>query len=262
MSLETDRIEADLNESRHRLNDTLDALGSKLSPGQMLDEGLGLLQGQAGEFAGKLGRQVRDNPIPAVLIATGIVWLMRSNSSGHSHSVSSDDWGHHRRYHSLEEARWATSRRVNESDEDYDHRVHQAYAGVLGLKQKAGEAAHEFKARVGQAVEGVRSAAAGARDRIERMASDAKHFTEDQARKLGDGVSDIRHRTADFYEESPLSAGAIAMAIGALLGGAAPLTRQEREGLRGVADRTVQAGADLAERGARVVDNALDRAVH
>ena len=42
MSMETDRIEADLNESRHRLNDTLSALGSKLSPGQMLDEVLGL----------------------------------------------------------------------------------------------------------------------------------------------------------------------------------------------------------------------------
>ena len=50
MSMETDRIEADLNQSRHRLNDTLEALGHKLSPGQMVDEVLGLAQGQAGEF--------------------------------------------------------------------------------------------------------------------------------------------------------------------------------------------------------------------
>ena len=64
MSLETDRIEADLNQSRHRLNDTLEALGQKLSPGQMVDEVLGLAQGQAGEFASKLGRQVKDNPPP------------------------------------------------------------------------------------------------------------------------------------------------------------------------------------------------------
>src|SRR5262245_5848849 len=80
MSYETDRIEADIDESRHRLNDTIDALGDKLSPGQVVDEVLGLAQGQVGQMAANLGRQVRDNPLPTLLIGAGIVALMMSST--------------------------------------------------------------------------------------------------------------------------------------------------------------------------------------
>lgn len=103
MSLETDRIEADLNQSRHRLNDTLEALGQKLSPGQMVDEVLGLAQGQAGEFASKLGRQVKDNPLPTLLIAAGVgMLLMNRNQSSDGKHVSAEDWRHDRTYRSIE----------------------------------------------------------------------------------------------------------------------------------------------------------------
>jgi hypothetical protein len=57
MTQETDKIEADINRSRHALNDTIEQLGGKLSPGQILDEALGLAKGQAGEFTANLGRQ-------------------------------------------------------------------------------------------------------------------------------------------------------------------------------------------------------------
>ena len=115
MSMETDRIEAALNESRHRLNDTLSALGSKLSPGQMLDEVLGLAQGQAGQFASKLGSQVKENPLPTLLIAAGVGMLFLNRGNNGS-NISNDDWHSESRYRSLEEARWSTPRNANESD--------------------------------------------------------------------------------------------------------------------------------------------------
>lgn len=262
MSLETDRIEADLNQSRHRLNDTLEALGQKLSPGQMVDEVLGLVQGQAGEFAGKLGRQVKDNPLPTLLIAAGVGMLLLNRSQGGRYHVSSDDWHHERKYRSLEEARWNTPRNPGESDADYDDRVHHAYAKTLDLKQRAGEAVHEFKARVAKTVEGIKANAEGARERMSHMLADAKHGVEDQARKLGRAASSARHSAEDFYQETPLAVGAIALAIGAMVGAAAPLSRPERETLRGVADKAVSKGADLAERGARAVEERVERAVH
>src|SRR5262245_19369023 len=165
MSMDTDRIEADLNASRTRLNDTLQALGDKLSPGQMLDEVLGLAQGQAGQFAGKLGRQVRDNPVPTLLIGAGVAMLLMNPQRTHD-PMSADDWHAERRYRSLEEARWANPRRDNESDDDYDARLHEAYGRALDLTQRAGEAAHEFKARIGQTVDSVRHAAQTARERV------------------------------------------------------------------------------------------------
>jgi ElaB/YqjD/DUF883 family membrane-anchored ribosome-binding protein len=262
MSMETDRIEADLNQSRHRLNDTLSALGDKLSPGQMLDEVMGLAQGQAGDFAKKLGAQVKDNPLPTLLIAAGVGMLLLNRNHGGSTGISSDDWHHERRYRSLEEARWNTSRVAGETDSAFEERVHQAYAKTLGLTQKAGEAVHEFKTRVGQAVESARQAAEGVRNRAGQMFSDAKHAFGHQAENLGQRASDVRHKAENFYDETPLAAGAIALAVGALIGASTPLSRTERETLSGVADKAARTGADLAERGARMVEEKVDRAVH
>lgn len=262
MSMETDRIEADLNESRHRLNDTLAALGDKLSPGQMLDEVLGLAQGQAGEFAKKLGGQVKDNPLPTLLIAAGVGMLLINRGHGSRSSMSDDDWHQERRYRSLEEARWNTTRLAGESDSDFEERVHHAYAGALGLKQRAGEAVHEFKARVGRAVDGAREAAEDVRARASQMLSSAKHAAAHQAENLSQRASEVRHKAESFYDETPLAAGAIALAVGALIGASTPLSHPERETLRGVADKAARTGADMAERGARMVEDAVDRAVH
>ena len=308
MSMETDRIEDDVNQSRHRLNETLSQLGSKLSPGQMLDEGLGLLQGQAGQFAGKLGRQVRDNPLPVVLIGAGIAWLIVSNRQNSMQRLErdSEDLYHQRRYRSIEEARWATPRMPSETDEAYEERVHTAYTQALGLKQLAGEAAHDFKERVQRTVEGIQYAATRAGSRISRtfkgtgrrlggalssagkgvggayagsreklgsfatsskerlgtLASDAKHFTEEQAQHLRETAEEARYRAERFYDQTPLAAGAIALAVGALVGSLTPLSSPERRTLRGVADTAVRTGADLAERGSRAVDERLDGSLH
>jgi ElaB/YqjD/DUF883 family membrane-anchored ribosome-binding protein len=308
MSMETDRIEDDVNQSRHRLNETLSELGSKLSPGQMLDEGIGLLQGQAGRFAGQLGRQVRDNPLPVLLVGAGIAWLVVSSRQNAASRLerSSEELYHQRRYRSIEEARWATPRMPSETDEAYEERVHSAYTQALGLKQLAGEAAHEFKERVKRTVEGIQYAATRAGSRISRtfkgtgrrlggaygstreklgtaytgsreklgalatsskerlgtMASDAKHLAEEQAQRLGHAAEDARYRAERFYDDTPLAAGAIALAVGALVGSLTPLSSPERRTLRGVADTAVTKGADYAERGIRAVGDRLDGAMH
>jgi ElaB/YqjD/DUF883 family membrane-anchored ribosome-binding protein len=223
MSLETERIEADVTASRHRLNDTLDRLGHKLSPGQMLDEVLGLARGRAGQFTANLGRQLRDNPVPALLIGAGIGALLLRRGNGHAR-VGADDWRHERRYRSLEETRRANPRLPNESDEDYHARVHEAYAKALDLKQMADEGAHDFKERVSKTVSDVQHAAKDARERLGHAVSGAVHLAQDQVRGLGHRATKARQGAQHFYEDTPLAAGAIALAIGALIGAGAPLS--------------------------------------
>src|SRR4051812_5906676 len=114
MSLETDQIEADLNSSRHRLDDTLQAMGDKLSPGQILDEALGLAKGQGGEFAANLGRQVRDNPLPTVLIAAGVgMLLLNKGQQGRDSAERS-----YSTFDALDEAR-GMRRFDDESEDDF-----------------------------------------------------------------------------------------------------------------------------------------------
>src|SRR5262245_40317053 len=132
MSMETDQIEADIAASRTRLNDTLDAMGGKLSPGQMLDEALGLARGQAGEFTANLGRQVRDNPLPAVLIAAGVAALFLQNKQMPHHRLQAHEWDSENRYRALEEARWRTTRLADETEDAFKARLHDAQAVALG----------------------------------------------------------------------------------------------------------------------------------
>jgi len=275
VSLETDRIEAELNQSRTKLSDTLDALGNKLSPDQIASEVAGMAKEQARKVASGVSRQVRENPVPLLLIGAGVALLAYNNRR--SLGISSDDWSSDRKYRSIEEARWATPRLPNETDDAYNDRVHDAYAGALGLKQKAGEALSEFKSRVLSAVESAKVAAADARDRIASAVSDGAHYVSDKATDsaryishkasdsahyVGRKASQAKHATEDAYEENPLAIGAMLLGVGALIGFFTPLSQTEREGLRGVADKAARAGADLADRGVRMVENRVDGAVH
>jgi len=262
---ETDKIEADINRSRHALNDTIEQLGGKLSPGQMVDEALGLAQGQLGKLTANLGRQVRDNPIPLLLIGAGIGMLALANRNGHTASgpsISDDDWRAEHHFRKVEQARASITRGADETEHGFSHRLHEAQAAALDLKQHAGEAIDAFKARVTRTVEGLERRAANVRDSVQAGFSKAGAFVSDQTKNAGAMAADARDRAGAFYDDNPLAAGAIGLAIGALIGSLTPLSSVERDGLHDVADKTAKAAAGLAERGADAVQKAASNIVH
>lgn len=263
MTADTDRIEAEINRSRHALNDTIEQLGGKLSPGQMLDEVMGLAQGQAGQLTANLGKQIRDNPLPLLLVGAGVAMLFLNKQHHHDHAkvhpgMSHEEWKHEQNYRKLEGVRSSVSRMADETQEMFSHRLHQAEAAAMDLKQHADEAIDAFKARVTRTGEGLALKAKDIRERMSAGAAATAQFAKDQAHNLKEGLGDAKHKTQAFYDEYPLAAGAIGVAIGALIGAAAPLSSMERENLQGVADAAAKAGADLAEKGARAVDKAAN----
>jgi ElaB/YqjD/DUF883 family membrane-anchored ribosome-binding protein len=264
MTNETDRIEQEINRSRSALNDTIEQLGGKLSPGQILDEAMGLMQGQAGKLTANLGRQVRDNPLPLLLIGAGAAMLFMKKHEGqpapYTPSISPDEWQHEQRHRKLESVRAGFSKLVGETQDAFDHRLHEAEAAALDLKQHAGEAIDAFKARVTRTREGVALKAAEIRDRMNAAGSHAAQFAKDQAHNLKEGAADAKHKAQAFYDDYPLAAGAIGVAIGAIIGAAAPLSSVERDNLQGVAGAAAKAGADMAEKGAHAAQRAADKA--
>jgi len=139
------------------------------------------------------------------------------------------------------------------------HRLHEVEAKALELKQHAGEAIDAFKARVKAAGDALARTVAGIRERVTAGASSTAHFVGDQAHNLQATAGDVKHRAQDLYGEYPLAAGAIGVAIGALIGAAAPLSSVERKGLHGVADTTAKATAGLADKGAHAVERATEK---
>lgn len=264
MTSETDKIEQDINRSRTALNDTIERLGGKLSPGQMVDEALGLAQGQLGALTANLGKQVRDNPIPLLLIGAGIGMLVISNHKGHAEAskIGEDDWRAEHHFRKVEQARATITRTADETEHGFSKRLHEAQAAALNLKQHAGEAYDAFQARVTRTIEGIERRAMAVRDHVSESFSKAGAYVSDQAKHVGEMAAGARDQAGAMYNDNPLAAGAIGVAIGAVIGSLTPLSSMERSKLQGVADHAMRAGADMAERGAEAVQKAANNIVH
>src|SRR5688500_14545107 len=73
----SDQIEREVESSRASVQDTLRQLSDRMSPGQLVDQAFDYMKTSGGnEFASNLGRSVRDNPLPLLLVGAGIGWLM------------------------------------------------------------------------------------------------------------------------------------------------------------------------------------------
>lgn len=69
-------LEREAEAVRAHVTETADAIRQKMTPGQLIDEFAGMFSGGDTSAAiNNLKSQVRDNPLPLALIATGLAWL-------------------------------------------------------------------------------------------------------------------------------------------------------------------------------------------
>src|SRR4051794_2719022 len=81
MESQSERFEREAEETRWQLAGTLEELRDRMTPGRVVDQVVDYTRdGPAAEFLRKLGREVRENPMPLVLIGIGIAWLMLATS--------------------------------------------------------------------------------------------------------------------------------------------------------------------------------------
>jgi hypothetical protein len=86
-----DALEREIDQTRAQMDQTLGALEQKLSPGKLIDEALGLFREHGGDFVANLGNSVKQNPMPVMLAAVGIAWMMFG--SNRRSSVTNYDYG-------------------------------------------------------------------------------------------------------------------------------------------------------------------------
>lgn len=186
------QIELEIGRQRQHIEEIVQALESKLSPGEMLDRVLGMGKGSGREFAGNLAEAVKANPVPALITAAGLMWLYTANRSAGTSTVTISE---------------STTTEVPATSGGLSDKLHAA-------KSTIGEKAH------------------GAAGSIKSGAHSAKE-------SVAGGV----HRATEGYgtmlQENPLAAGAIAVAVGALLGALIPPTRKEDELMGDVSDRLI-----------------------
>ena len=81
MARQTEQLEREAEETRRQLAGSLGELRTRLTAGQVVDQVLDYArEGAAADFLRNRAREVRENPIPVVLISAGILWLAIASS--------------------------------------------------------------------------------------------------------------------------------------------------------------------------------------
>ena len=274
-------LEREVDRERERVSATIDELQSRASMGNIVDQLVKAVGENGGDISRNVGRSLRENPMAALLTGVGLAWLMAGSSRRHGKgwwlgfgrpalpSRHRPGFADFRRFGRSDRRRrvgtvWrALTEAPAPSGEGLGQRAAEA-AGrigegvsetVAGLKDRAADFAHAAGSRLGQAGDAVRG-----------VGSTARHHAGAARRGAAGASSDMRQGLDSFMEEQPLVLGAIAMALGAAVGGALPRSRIEDRVFGEQSDRAMETVRTLAkDQGAKaqvaasaVVDEALN----
>src|SRR5262245_43421698 len=82
-------LEHEAESLRSQVADTAESLKAKFTPGQIIDELTSVFRGTGGtEMLSNLKLQVQENPLPIVLVGTGLAWLMLGKPPGAGQQTS------------------------------------------------------------------------------------------------------------------------------------------------------------------------------
>lgn len=310
------RIREEIRETRARVGETLEQLGERLNPRVLKaqvtsevkqgirDATIGKVETmtrKAGERiqAGNssLMDRIRDNPVPAAMIAIGIGWLLMSKKSRpavdsfdeeSTYDYSADDYtafeGGYAATGSAPRVETVSTYAYRTDDElvdDLGHGVH-AHGGAsqgIGAKashaadrarEAAGHAADRAKDVAGQAADRVKQAAGSAQERARSLAGTASVKARGIAGSVKQGVSagaqrtgvvarDTARRTKETYDESPLALGAVAMALGVAAGLAVPVSDREVRLMGDARDQVVDRVRGMARETVDKVETVAER---
>jgi ElaB/YqjD/DUF883 family membrane-anchored ribosome-binding protein/gas vesicle protein len=232
-------IEREIERTRERMSNNIDALGDKLSPDNLKQQAKDAIAGKAQDVVANVGDQARqtgsrvvdfitENPLPVAAVTLGAIWLftMRKGSQG---EVSGDRMA--RFAYTGPERREPNGRpglgrrlmdRAKERAESVRHTVGDK---AQHASERAGELTHEVQERAGELKSSAKERARGARGGLERM-----------------------------MQENPLALAAGAALVGLALGMLLPETEPERRAMGSTRDQ-------LADRVSNVADRVKDAAV-
>jgi ElaB/YqjD/DUF883 family membrane-anchored ribosome-binding protein len=244
-SNDSDRILSDIRNTRSRMDHTLDELGDKMQPRHLVEEAVDYfwtkeshIADKSKQSAARMGKkmveEVRNHPLPSLLIGAGVVWLLaqqRQRSEGY------DETGEP-----------GLKEKAGAKFEETKERIKE---GAESMKERASEIAGTAKEKLGAAKEKFGSPMEGARVKSAEVKDKTKEYYQRSMMKA--------RQTSD---EHPLAVGLACLAAGVIAGVMAPRTRAEDKAFGETADRireqAKEQGAEIAEKGKHVVDRAVE----
>jgi hypothetical protein len=180
-----------------------------------------------------LAHTVRENPLPAALIAAGIGWLVWSSRSRHTNGISASvpdvpltD--------TTPDFTPASAELSTSSSDGVGYGTGLLRQNVTGQAANGhagvAETARRFKERAGAVSHRVADTARSAGSRVAQTARNTGHRVASTARSTA-------HRVENKYNESPIALGAVAGAVGLAIGLSLPATRKEERMIGGTGEK-------------------------
>jgi ElaB/YqjD/DUF883 family membrane-anchored ribosome-binding protein len=249
-------VEREVQQSRARVDQTLDQIQDRLSPGQLVDQTVTYFRdGGGGEFARNLGQSVKQNPMPVALVALGVAWMMmsgRRTDDGHGYGRSTY-WDDDDLVGGEPEASplyptaydpahgtskgWSADRDAGADENDEGGVFDRAREAARHAKDKADDLVNHAREAASDTAEGATVRAEALRGKARESMASAREGIRDaraHARRYGRRA---RHGILEAFYEQPLVLGSIGVALGAALGAALPPTETEDDLMGDTSDR-------------------------
>lgn len=225
-------LEREINQTRAEMNETLDALEHKLTAGQLLDQCLKFFGKTGGEIGSSIGNSVKENPVPFLLTATGVAWMMFGPDRSKRHS------GYYESGYS--EERYAGTYTDDLFDEG-------SRAPGIGNKVRAGAtAAGNQLSRSKEALrEGVSNTSKTVKDAVSSTSSAVKDSLNRTTVAAQNKAVQAKEHFNVMLEEQPLLLGFLGVAVGAAIGFMLPHTEQEDQLVGEVRDKAIAKAKDF-----------------
>lgn len=272
---DSDQIERDIAAERSQMSDTINDLQKKFSVDGIVGDIGDMFRNQGGDLGRAVSRTVGNNPMAVALVGVGLAWLFVGQGRNRASDASDDRWndtGDSRRARPANGSMQDRSSRAYSNDsglspelDDYwygsdesprdrrkRHRGSNAAARTSGAVAGVMDTIKEGTGAVGGAISGAADslgqAASGLTDRmshgLENLSEDARarvlaarQAAHDARRASADALKKGVRASTNFFEDQPLVVGALAVAIGAAMGGVLPHSKIEDDTLGDSSDR-------------------------
>jgi hypothetical protein len=212
-----EEIEQDIEQTRAQLNSNIDAIQSRLTPGQMMDQAIGYARTSLpADFGSNLNTAIRENPIPVTLIGLGVGWLMMSGKQRpgylmrRSHADSrhiSDPYRPGSGFADEHGMEYGGLGDVNDHGVgghvtgDHDSAMHRASSrmGDTGhdLKNRASQTGHDMRNRASEAGHNLKDKASSTTQGIKERMSATGQSIKEKASSLSSRFSDSTSSMSD-----------------------------------------------------------------